>query len=69
MQTIHIEVMNPKVQKLLYDLAELKLIRMISPASKNLLLDSDVTDTHLASEHVLAKDWLNPQEDEAWKDL
>jgi hypothetical protein len=25
--------------------------------------------THLASEYVLAKDWLNPQEDEAWKDL
>ncbi|WP_262709424.1 hypothetical protein [Saccharicrinis carchari] len=25
--------------------------------------------THLASEKVLAKDWLLPEEDEAWKDL
>jgi hypothetical protein len=29
----------------------------------------DRTETHLASEHVLAKDWLNAYEDEAWKDL
>jgi hypothetical protein len=25
--------------------------------------------TALASEDVLAKDWLRPEEDEAWKDL
>ena len=25
--------------------------------------------THFASESVLAKDWLTPEEDEAWKDL
>jgi hypothetical protein len=25
--------------------------------------------THFASEKVLAKDWLLPEEDEAWKDL
>ena len=25
--------------------------------------------THLASENVLAKDWMKPEEDEAWKDL
>ena len=25
--------------------------------------------THFASQHVLAKDWLTPEEDEAWKDL
>jgi hypothetical protein len=26
-------------------------------------------ETHLASEDSLAKDWLKPEEDEAWKDL
>ena len=25
--------------------------------------------THFASEEVLARDWLTPEEDEAWKDL
>ncbi len=25
--------------------------------------------THFASENVLAKEWLLPQEEEAWKDL
>ena len=30
---------------------------------------SDKTLTHVASEIVLAEDWLKPEEDEAWKDL
>lgn len=25
--------------------------------------------THLASENVLAKEWLSPEEEEAWKNL
>jgi len=29
----------------------------------------DKTETHYASENVLAKDWLTPKEDMAWKDL
>ena len=29
----------------------------------------DTTLTHFASEKSLAKDWLSPEEDEAWKDL
>jgi hypothetical protein len=29
----------------------------------------DNVKTHLASEAVLANDWLNAQEDEVWKDL
>ncbi len=31
--------------------------------------ERDTTLTHFASEKVLAKDWLLPEEDEAWKDL
>lgn len=30
---------------------------------------NDSIQTHFASEKVLAKDWLLPEEDEAWKDL
>ncbi len=31
--------------------------------------NSDEIKTHLASSSALGKDWLNPEEDEAWKDL
>ena len=30
---------------------------------------SAVSDTALASEHVLQKDWLRPEEEDAWDDL
>lgn len=30
---------------------------------------SEAMATAIASEHVLAKDWNTPEEDEAWKDL
>jgi len=29
----------------------------------------DTAKTHFASQRILAKDWLSPQEDEAWKTL
>jgi hypothetical protein len=32
-------------------------------------MENDNILTHLASEEILAKDWLSPEEDEAWKDL
>lgn len=35
--------------------------------SKN--LPGEARATALASQNVLAKDWLSPEEDEAWKDL
>ena len=30
---------------------------------------ADTTLTHFASENILAKDWLTPEEDAAWQDL
>ena len=30
---------------------------------------SDTTETYLASERALAKDWLTEEEDKAWQDL
>lgn len=32
-------------------------------------IESKVEDITLASEESLGKDWLKPEEDEAWKDL
>jgi hypothetical protein len=32
-------------------------------------ISNDNVITHFASEKTLAKDWLSPQEDEAWKNL
>jgi hypothetical protein len=35
----------------------------------NQKMGNDNILTHLASEKVLGKDWLLPEEDETWKDL
>lgn len=47
---------------------KLKLKEMLQKET-NPITEKDSILTHLASENVLAKDWLLPQEDEAWKDL
>jgi len=47
---------------------KLKLREMLQKET-NPMTEKDSILTHLASENVLAKDWLLPQEDEAWKDL
>lgn len=36
---------------------------------KKIQKKSEKIHTHFASENSLAKDWLTPEEDEAWKDL
>jgi hypothetical protein len=33
------------------------------------ICEPEIIDTHFASEQTLAKDWINPIEDKAWKDL
>lgn len=35
----------------------------------NINFKNDKVLTHFASEKSLAKDWLSPEEDEAWKNL
>ncbi len=32
-------------------------------------IETDNIETYFASENTLAKDWLNPIEDDAWQDL
>jgi len=31
--------------------------------------ETDIIETHFASENALAKEWLTSEEDKAWKDL
>ncbi len=47
---------------------KLKLSELLEKETKQ-KPQNDKVLTHFASEKVLAKDWLLPEEDEAWKDL
>ena len=42
----------------------LELIRALK-----IVKNRDVNETSLLSQNILAKDWLTPEEDSAWKDL
>lgn len=57
-----------------------QLIRQLPVVEKQKLLtalikenfskpEDDAIMTHFASEKALAKEWLSPEEDQAWKDL
>ncbi len=47
---------------------KLKLSEVLKKETKK-KTENDNILTHFASEKALAKDWLLPEEDEAWKDL
>ena len=47
---------------------KLRLTEVLKKETKH-LPGNDKTLTHFASQKTLAKDWLLPEEDEAWKDL
>ena len=47
---------------------KLKLSEVLKKETKY-KVENDNILTHFASEKVLAKDWLLPEEDDAWKDL
>ncbi len=49
-------------------LEKLRLVEMLKKETRQ-MPDTDKVVTHLASEKILANDWLLPEEDEAWKDL
>lgn len=44
-----------------------KLISLLQKEGSSMA--EEPTMTHFASEKTLAKDWLSPEEDEAWQDL
>lgn len=57
----------------------LELVRQLSAEEKEKLISliqkeksfsvEEPALTHFASEKILAKDWLSPEENEAWQDL
>jgi len=47
---------------------KLRLTEVLKKETKQTPENNNIL-THFASEKVLAKDWLLPEEDEAWKDL
>ena len=54
--------------KQLPDKQKIRLAQIIEEETQQSSMDDKIY-THLASEKTLAKDWLSPEEDEAWKDL
>lgn len=47
---------------------ELKNLKM-ALKEKGIIAEPIISETALLSEKSLAKEWLSPEEDEAWKDL
>jgi hypothetical protein len=64
MTRINIIVKDKKALPILEKLRSRKLIDYGQSKRKK-----DKIQTHLASEKVLAKDWLSKKEDKAWQDL
>jgi hypothetical protein len=48
---------------------QVEVIAFTIEEASNAISVTDATMTHIASEKVLAKDWLTPEEDLAWQDL
>lgn len=46
-----------------------KQVEVIAFTIEETVRPANQTVTHLASEKVLAKDWLSAEEDKAWQDL
>jgi hypothetical protein len=70
MTTITVTIKKKKALKALEDLKANDLIDFSSktkPATRR--ISKEKIQTHLASEKVLAKDWLTQKEDKAWQDL
>jgi hypothetical protein len=64
---ITIEIQDSRVSSFMEILRSLSYVKVVAGEEGNLL--EEPTMTHYASEKVLDKDWLTPEEDEAWKDL
>ena len=70
MTTITVTIKNKKALKTLEELNQNNFIDYPTQKSKPVKKSSaEKIQTHLASEKVLAKDWLTKKEDEAWKNL
>ncbi len=65
-------VITPDNEKISIDLPQNyvgKKVEVIAFTIEEAYTITDKPLTHIASEKMLAKDWLTPEEDNAWKDL
>ena len=60
LQVVEIVKQLPKTEKA-------KLVKLLQSEVKSKGIE--IIETHIASQSVLAKDWLNPEEDLAWQHL
>jgi hypothetical protein len=65
MTVIAVTIKKKQAIKALEELRASNLIDFSSGRKKT----KDKTETHIASEKSLAKDWLSKKEDEAWRNL
>ncbi len=64
---ITLDIKDNKVANFIAMLKKLDYVRILNKEGESVV--EEPTMTHYASEKSLAKDWLTPEEDEAWKDL
>ena len=68
-QPIVLSLRFPQLLDVIKQLSQTDKQKLITYLLKRQPDDENLTLTHLASERVLAKDWLTQTEDEAWQDL
>jgi len=64
---ITIEIKDAMYSYFMDLLQKMDFVKVVGREKESIV--SDPPMTHYASEKVLSKDWLTPEEDEAWKDL
>ena len=67
METLNLDLLPEEAKKQVIDYYN-EIVRKISMKKDN-YQQKDVQETLLLSENSLKKDWLSPEEDEAWQNL
>lgn len=62
-----LEIQDNRLPSFLEMLKKLDFVKVVNKEGEGMVEEPNAT--YLASEKSLAKDWLNPEEDAAWKDL
>ena len=67
METLDLDLLPEEAKKQVIDYYN-EIVRKIN-MKKNISSEKDVQETLIFSENSLKKDWLLPEEDEAWQNL
>ena len=67
METLNLDLLPEEAKKQVIDYYN-EIVRKINMKKDN-YQQKDVQETLLLSENSLKKDWLSPEEDEAWQNL